>query len=258
MDRVVSKDGTTIAFDRMGEGPALILVGGAFNDRSTGAPLAAELAKHFTAVTYDRRGRGASGDTAPYAVDREVEDLEAIIAAVGGSAFVYGISSGAALALAAAAHGLPITRLGLFEPPFAVDDSRPPLEDFGERYTELTSTGRRGDAVELFMTKAVGLPAEAVEQMRSSSMWPALEGMAHTLAYDAAIMGDGSLPVEQLASVTVPTLVIESTKGPTWLHNAAQAVADALPNAQHRSLEGQFHDVPPAILVPVLEEFFAS
>lgn len=259
MNTVVSKDGTVIAFDRSGEGPATILVGGAFNDRSTGEPLATELASHFTVYTYDRRGRGESGNTAPYAVGREGEDLEALIMEAGGSAFVYGSSSGAALALTAAAHGLPIRKLALLEPPFTVDDSRPPPpEDLGTRYTELSLAGRRGEAVELFMTKAVGLPAEAVDQMRNAPMWPALEDMAHTLAYDAAIMGDGSLPTEQLASVTVPTLVIDSTESPAWLRRAAKAVAGALSNAQHRSLEGQFHDVPPAVLAPVLEEFFAG
>ncbi len=182
MNNVGSRDGTTIGFDRSGEGPPIVLVGGAFNDRSTAAPLAAQLEPRFTVFTYDRRGRGGSGDTAPYAVDREIEDLEALIADAGGSASVYGLSSGGVLALEAAARGLPITRLVVFEPPFIVEGSRPrPPEDLALQLSELASSGRRGDAVELFITKAVGLPVEAVEQMRNAPMWPGLEEVAHTL-----------------------------------------------------------------------------
>jgi alpha-beta hydrolase superfamily lysophospholipase len=260
MNTVRSADGTTIAFDRSGQGPPVILVGGAFNDRSTAAPLAAELDSEFTVFNYDRRGRGSSGDTSPYAVDREVEDLDALIAEAGGSGSVYGLSSGAALALEAAACGLPIDSLALFEPPFVVDGSRPrPPEDLRVQLSELTSSGRRGEAVELFVTTAVGLPAEAVAQMRNAPMWPGLEAVAHTLAYDTAVMGPGNaLPAERIASVTVPTLVIESAGSPEWLRSAAQAVADVLPHAQHRTLEGQFHDVAPEVLAPELEQFFAA
>jgi pimeloyl-ACP methyl ester carboxylesterase len=181
MNTTRSRDGTTIAFDRSGEGPPIILVGGAFTVRSSDAPLAEQLERHFTVFTYDRRGRGSSEDTAPYAVDREIEDLEALIVEAGGSATVYGKSSGAALALEAAARGLPITGLALFEPPFIVDDSRPrPPADLGSQLSELTSAGRRGDAVELFITKAVGLPVEAVAQMRTAPMWPGLEAQCAT------------------------------------------------------------------------------
>jgi pimeloyl-ACP methyl ester carboxylesterase len=259
---VTSKDGTAIAFDRVGEGPALILVGGAFQHRAIDprtAHLAELLAPDFTVFHYDRRGRGESGDTAPYAVEHEVEDLEALIAEAGGAAYVYGMSSGAALALEAAAHGLAIMRLALYEPPYIVDDTRPrPPENLGPRYTELSSAGRRGEAVELFMTMAVGIPAEVVAQMRHAPMWPALEGVAHTLAYDAAIMGDGSVPVERLASVTVPTLVIDGAKSEDFLQNGARAVAAALPNAQHRSLAGQAHDVAADALAPELAGFFTG
>jgi pimeloyl-ACP methyl ester carboxylesterase len=260
MNNVRSRDGTTIGFDRSGEGPPIVLVGGAFNDRSTAAPLAAQLEPRFTVFTYDRRGRGGSGDTAPYAVDREIEDLEALIAEAGGSASVYGLSSGGVLALEAAARGLPITRLVVFEPPFIVEGSRPrPPEDLALQLSELASSGRRGDAVELFITKAVGLPVEAVEQMRNAPMWPGLEEVAHTLAYDTAVVGPGNeVPTERLASVTVPTLVIDSTGSPEWLRRTAQAVADVLPNAHQRTLEGQFHDVAPEVLAPALQEFFAA
>lgn len=259
MKQVISKDGTAIAFDRSGEGSPIILVGGAFQHRLIDprtAQLAALLAPHFTVCHYDRRGRGDSGDTAPYAVEREVEDLETLIKEAGGSAFVYGMSSGAALALEAAARGLAITKLASYEPPFMVDDNRPRPPNLATQYTELTSSGRRGDAVELFMTKAVGMPVEAVAQMRKAPMWLALEAVAHTLAYDATIMGDGSLPTERVASVTVPTLVMDGGASPAWMRNGVQALVDVLPNAQRRTLEGQTHDVKPEVLAPVLTECF--
>src|SRR6266516_1541064 len=261
MKKVLSKDGTPIAFDRSGEGPAIILVGGAFTDRSQPilVQLAAFLAPHFTVFNYDRRGRGDSGDSAPYAVEREVEDIEALIVEAGGSAFVCGFSSGAALALAAARR-LAITKLALYVPPFIVDDSRPRLpEDFATQLTRLVSSGRRGDAAELFMTKAAEVPVEVVAQMRNAPFWPGVEAVAHTLIYDATIMGNNNaLPTERVASGAVPTLVIDGGASPGWMRNGAQAVAEALPNAQHRTLEGQTHNVAPDALAPVLEEFFVG
>ena len=259
VNKVQSKDGTTIAFDRVGDGPPIILVGGGSVDRSANAPLAALLAERFTVFNYDRRGRGSSGDTAPYAVEREIEDLEALINAAGGSASVYGTSSGAALALEAAASRLAITRLALWEPPFFVDDSRPrPPADTATTYTELVSAGRRGDAVEFFMAKVVGLPAEFVAEARNAPWWPAQEALAHTLAYDAMIMGDYSLPSERVASVTVPTLVIVGGASPAWMRSTARAVADILRYGQHCTLAGQEHNVAPEAIAPVLEEFFAG
>ncbi len=263
MRKVHSKDGTTIAFDQSGKGSPIILVGGAFQHRSIDprtAQLAALLAPHFTVFHYDRRGRGDSSDTAPYAVEREVEDLGALIAEAGESAFVFGMSSGGALALEAASRRLAITKLALYEPPFIVDDSRPRLpEDFATQLTELLSSGRRGDAAELFMTKAAEVPVEVVAQMRHAPFWPAVEAVAHTLIDDTTIMGDNNaLPTERVASVTVPTLVIDGGASPVWMRNAAQAAADALPNAQRRTLGGQTHDVAPEALAPVLEEFFAG
>jgi pimeloyl-ACP methyl ester carboxylesterase len=260
---VTSGDGTTIAFDRSGEGPALILVGGALATRRAAVPLAEALAPHFTVFGYDRRGRGDSGDTAPYAVEREVEDIAALIDEAGGSAFVFGHSSGAVLALHAAARGLAIPKLALHEPPFIVDDSRPPLlKDYVSRLDELLASGRRGDAVEYMMTRGVGTPAEAVAQMRQDAMWPALEAVAHTLAYDFTIMGDtvsGSpLPLRRWAAVTVPTLVMDGGASPAYLRNGVQALVDVLPNARRQTLEGQTHGVAPEVLVPVLRQFFAG
>ena len=259
MNNVTSSDGTIITFDRLGAGPPVILVCGGSVDRMSNAPLAALLAEHFTVFNYDRRGRGDSGDTAPYAVEREIEDIDAIITAAGGSACLYGSSSGAALALEATASGLAITKLALWEPPFIVGDSRPrPPADTAKTYTELVSAGRRGDAVEYFMAKVVGLPPEFVAYARTQPWWPAQEALAHTLAYDATIMGDYSLPTERVASVTVPTLVLAGGASFEWIGETAQAIVDLLPNGQRRTIEGQTHDIAAEALAPVLEQFFAA
>jgi pimeloyl-ACP methyl ester carboxylesterase len=266
MKKVTSKDGTPIAFDQSGEGEPVILVAGALGVRShpMTTHLAELLAPHFTVLNYDRRGRGDSGDTAPYAVQREVEDIEALIDEAGGSAFLYGISSGAVLALEAASR-LPskVKKLAMYEPPFFVDDSRAPLaKDYVRHLNDLVSSGRRGDAVEYFMTEAVGVPAEFLGQMRNQPMWPEMETVAHTLAYDGAIMGDNvsgnPLPAGQWASATSPTLVMDGGASPQWLRKAAQAIAEVLPNPQYRTLEGQTHGVEGEALAPVLVEFFGG
>lgn len=261
--KVRSSDGTTIAFERTGEGPAVILVGGALSDRSAAAQLTALLAPRFTVFAYDRRGRGDSGDTAPYAVQREVEDLGALVTEAGGAAFVFGHSSGAALALEAASRGVAISKLALYEPPYIVDGSRSRLpEDYTSHINELISSGRRGEAVEYFMTEGVNVPSEMIERMRRSPMWPALEGLAHTLPYDGMIMGDDMagkpLSPERWASVTIPALVMDGGASPAWARNAVQATVDALPNAQRRTLEGQTHGAAPEVLAPVLMEFFGG
>ncbi len=256
MNTVVSHDGTTIAFDRAGDGPAVIFLGAGPTDRNANAQLAGLLAPQFTVLNYDRRGRGDSGDTAPYAVDREYEDLEAVIDEAGGSAYVFGTSGGGILALEAAARGLAITKLAVWEPPYIVDDSRPPVpKDYKEQLTELLAAGRRGDMIELFLTQVVGLPAEFVAPMRQSPFWPSMEAVAHALIYDAIIVGDFSLPIGRVATVKVPTVVIDGGQTP-WLSNAAEAVATALPDAQRRTLEGQPHNVDAAAIAPALADFF--
>ena len=263
MNTVTSGDGTTIAFDRSGEGPPLVLVGGALSDRSAAGSLTEALAPRFTVIAYDRRGRGDSGDTAPYAVEREIEDLEALVAEAGGSAFVFGHSSGAALALEATARGLPVTKLALYEPPFIVDDGHEPLpDDYVERLTELAASGRRGDAVEYFLTSGPGVPPEVVAGMRSEPFWAGMEKIAHTLAYDGAVMGDTMsgrpLPADRWASVTVPTLVMDGDQSPDWARNSVAALADLLPNAERRSLGGQDHGAASEVLAPVLVEFLLA
>jgi pimeloyl-ACP methyl ester carboxylesterase len=260
---VISKDGTTIAFDRTGEGPSVIVVGGAMSTAAAARPFAAEMSSRFTMVPYDRRGKGDSGDTPPYAVDREIEDLQALIAEVGGSAFVFGHSSGAALSLEAAARGAVITRLALYEPPFITDGSRPPLpDDYVTHLDDLTAADRRGNAIEYFMTVGVGMPAEAVAPMRDAPMWPSLEAVAHTIPYDARVMGDHMsgkpLPTDEWSSVTQPTLVMDGGESPAWIRHSARSLAEILPNAQHRTLEGQTHEVAPDVLAPTLTEFFSA
>ena len=258
MVNVASKDGTVIAYEKSGKGPAVVVVGGVLGDRTQQAPLAALLAEHFTVYNFDRRGHGESGFTPPYAVEREIEDLAAIIAQAGGSACVYGTSGCAALSLLAAAQGLPITKLALWEPPYIINSSRPPVPgDYRAQLSKMLASGRRGDMIELFMTQAVGMPAEFVAQMRSAPWWSAQEALADTLIYDATIMGDYSLPTKQAASVKVPTLVIDGGETP-WLSYAAQRLAETVPNAQRRTLKGQPHNVDPAAIAPVLAEFFAA
>ena len=262
MHRTVSKDGTPIAFDRSGSGPALILVDGALCYRASGpsGPLAALLAQHFTVFTYDRRGRGDSGNTSPYAVEREVEDIDALIKEAGGNAFVYGVSSGAVLALEAARRGLAITRLALYEAPFIVDDTRPPIPaDFLARLNEAIASGRRTDAVKAFM-KLVGVPAVFVALMRFLPAWPKLTAVAHTLPYDITLVQDYErgtpLPAGQWAVATMPALVMDGGKSPAWMRNAMRALAGVLPNATYRTLPGQTHMLSAKAVTPPLVEFF--
>jgi len=266
MNTVLSSDGTTIAYDRDGAGPPLILVGGAFQHRAIDERterLAALLAGDFTVYHYDRRGRGGSGDTAPYAREREIEDLAALIGQAGGPALVFGNSSGAPLALDAAAQGVAISKLALYEPPFVVDRSRPPVgEDYLDRLTKLLVEGHRGEAVELFLTEAAGVPAEFVAGMAQAPVWADFEAVAHTLRYDALFM-DGTLtgrplPGGRWASVTVPVLVIDGGASPEYMHNAASTLADLLPDTGRHTIEGQLHDVDPVLLAPVLREFFTN
>jgi pimeloyl-ACP methyl ester carboxylesterase len=265
MEKVHSEDGTAIAFDRSGEGPALILVGGAFEQRALDtetAKLAALplLAQHFTVFHYDRRGRGESTDTQPYAVEREIEDIEALINEAGGSAFVFGISSGAALAMEAAIKlGSKVKKLAMYEAPYNSDEAaRQAWTDYRKQLKELLAADRRGDAVVLFMM-LVGMPAEHVPEVRQYPMWPMFEGVAPTLAYDAAALGeDISVPTERAAGVTVPALVMDGAASYPFMHVAAVALADAMPYGQHRTLEGQTHEVAAEAIAPVLVAFFTD
>ena len=259
MPTVTSRDGTSIFYDRLGDGPPVVLVTGGSVDRSSNAGLAAELAgRGFTAYNYDRRGRGPSGDTPPYAIEREIEDIAAVIEVAGGRAHLYGSSSGAGLAMHAAAAGLPVARLALWEPPYSVG-GRPDLpDDTASVYRELVDAGRRGDAVEYFMAKVVGLPPEFVANARQAPWWAQQEALAHTLAYDATIMGDYTLPTVIARAITVPTLIVDGGASFGFLGETADALAKLIPGAQRATLEGQEHNVDPAALAPVLTRFFTA
>ncbi|AWS40313.1 alpha/beta fold hydrolase [Streptosporangium sp. 'caverna'] len=260
MPTVTSADGTTIAYERTGSGPALVLVDGAMCYRGAGPmrSLAALLQGAFTVYAYDRRGRGESSDTMPYAVAREVEDLRALIAQAGGEAHVYAISSGAALALATAAAGPGITKLALYEPPFMAEvEDGTRIKEYTRRLHELLDAGHRGDAVALFMTY-VGVPAQAVAGIRAQPGWAMLEAIAPTLAYDDEVLAGGGVPRDLTATISVPALVLAGGASPQSLQRAAKATADALPTAEHRTLDGQTHDVAPHALAPVLAEFFGA
>jgi pimeloyl-ACP methyl ester carboxylesterase len=254
VNRVTSADGTSIAFERSGTGPALIMVDAAGNYRDF-RPLRAPvelLAAHFTVYVYDRRGRGASTDTLPYAVEREIDDLAALIAEAGGSAYVHAMSSGSLLALHAAASGLAIPKLALFEPPIEPNEAPAGETDFTTELAELVAAGRRRDAVEFFH-RGIGVPEEVMAQM-TPPVWAALEAVAPTLVYDCIISDAMSLAL--IRSVTVPTLVIDSQGSSGELTAMAATVAEALPNSTRRSLAGEWHGVPDEALAPVLTGFF--
>lgn len=263
MQTVTSKDGTTIAFDKTGDGPPLILVGGATATRAAAVEVAGALAEHFTVYAYDRRGRGDSGDKQPYAVEREIEDIAAVIDAAGESTYVFGHSSGAVLALRAAASGLDIAKLAVYEPPFILDDSRPPLpDDYTDHLDELIAAGRNEDALAYFMRVAVRIPDEYIEGMKDSPMWESSVAVAHTIAYDGRIMGDTMsgkpLSPEPWNVIAIPTLVMDGGSSEPFMHNGARSLAGHIPNAQHRTLEGQDHGPADDVLVPELAKFFAG
>ncbi|MCM3630592.1 alpha/beta hydrolase [Paenibacillus glycanilyticus] len=268
MNIVISKDGTKIAYDKTGHGPALVLVAGAFSYRKFPGQLelADMLSTRYTVYNYDRRGRGESGDAASYAIEREIEDLNAMIEAAGGSAYVWGLSSGAVLALEAAASGSNITRLALHEPPFIVkaEDPKPP-SDFTEYVGKLIADDRRADAIKYFMTKGMGAPSFIIPMMRiMPGVWSRLMAVAHTLPYDAALLkgyvGGQALPRNKWNHVTVPTLVLEGTESPASLRHAAQQTAEVLPNAQLISKKGLGHTkkLHATMVARELSSFFAS
>lgn len=264
MKTVTSKDGTTIAFDQWGAGPVVILVDGALQYRAFDqgmAQLAELLASRFTVIHYDRRGRGDSTDTQPYALEREIEDIEAIIDEIGGSASLYGISSGAALAMEAAI-ALPdkVQKLALYEAPYNDD---PPAQETWRAYVrelrELLAADRKGDAVGHFMM-FVGASAVDVEGIRQTPMWPLWESIGHTLAYDhiAALGEDAAVPTDRAAKVAMPALVMDGGASFPFMHTTALALAKAMPHGQHRTLEGQTHEVAAEAIAPALIEFFKA
>jgi pimeloyl-ACP methyl ester carboxylesterase len=265
---VTSKDGTVIAYERSGAGPTMILVSAALSDRSDAAKLGRLLARDFTVINYDRRGRGASTDRPPFTVMREVEDIEALIDAGDGSAHLFGSSSGAVLALEAASQlGPKVRGLFMYEPPFIIDDSHPPIpDDLALQIQNLVSANRRNDALKLFFTRAMGIPSVFVTMMRLLMPgWSKMAGMAHTIPYDlAALAGTQTgrnLPVHRWLSNTSPTQVTVGGKSQACFHHGAKALAGALPNGQYRSLEGRNHSavmMAPQAVAAAIIGFFLS
>ena len=260
MNKAISKDGTVIAYERSGQGPALILVDGALCSREFGSmpKVAALLSPHFTVYVYDRRGRGESGDTLPYAKEREVEDIAALINEAGGSASLVGASSGGALALQAAASGLPIRKVVAYEPPYVHEGESGGAEHQRELERRIAA-GDRGGAVKYFMRSMVGVPAPFVVMMQLMPwIWRKMKRVAHTLPYDTAVMTEFKIPRARLASIKVPVLAMHGSKTDDRLAKAARAVADSVPGAEHRTLAGQTHNVSPKVLVPAVIEFLGK
>ena len=255
---VTSRDGTTIAYERSGSGPALILIDGALCSRGFGPSpkLAALLARHFTVYAYDRRGRGQSGDRQPYSPAREVDDIETLVEAAGGSAFLLGLSSGAALALEAAASRPGIRKVVAYEPPYVDDNGRAGGDAHEGQLKRLLAAGDRGGAVKYFMKDMVGAPSAIVVVMRLMPwIWRKLQAVAHTLPYDAAVMTGFRIPRARFASIRVPVLVMNGTKTDSRLKAAARAIASVVPGGQHRELAGQTHNVKADVLTPPVVEF---
>jgi pimeloyl-ACP methyl ester carboxylesterase len=257
--RVVSKDGSQIGFTRVGNGPALVIVSGALAHRALNGDtaLVRKLADHFSVYTYDRRGRGESSDTKPYAVDREIEDLEALIDHAGGKAYVYGVSSGAALALQAAAKlgAAKVSKLAVYEPPYGQ-----PQRDFTaqkEGVKERVRTGQPGDAAAFFLS-AIGTPSNVLEGMKSSPDWEAIKRFDFTLAYDFDVLGDGRVPEDIVKAIGIPTLVMAGEKSMDFMHPTATRIASLIPDAQRTTLKGQTHQVAAEAVAPVLIEFLGN
>jgi pimeloyl-ACP methyl ester carboxylesterase len=264
MSEVSSADGTRISYDSVGDGPPLILVAGATQYRAvdTTTPELQRLLADggYRVINYDRRGRGESGDTLPYAPEREFEDLGALVAAAGGEAGVFGMSSGAILAVEAAARGVPMSKLVVYEPPCLLDSDGPePIDDYVETLEGFTEAGKPGDAMAYFLEVVGDMPPEAIEQFRASPAWPAFEAVGHTIAYDGRIMDPFSkgepIPSGRWDSATQPTLVIAGGDSPEWMQRAAAKVAEALPAGEVRVLPGQTHQFDPAALAPAMLEF---
>ncbi len=255
MEKVQSADGTTIAYDRRGEGPALLMVPGAFCDRKSFRSLAACLEPDFSVYLYDRRGRGDSSDAGAYAVEREVEDLEAVVSATGGSAYVFGHSSGAALALEAAAAGVDIRRLAAYEPPYAGEGG--PTPELADDLRRLAASGHRDEAAALFL-RTTGAPPEVIDMIKAGPNWPGMLAIAHTLTYDVTLCNGGVAPVDRLAKIPARTLALAGGAGSGWAVEAAHTIAATVPDASFQILAGQGHGAADEVLAPILRGFFTA
>jgi pimeloyl-ACP methyl ester carboxylesterase/uncharacterized protein YndB with AHSA1/START domain len=259
MNTVTSKDGTQIAFEKTGNGPVVILVDGAFCSKDFGPTpkLVPVLANNFTVISYDRRARGDSSDTQPYSVQREIEDIEALINVVGATASLYGVSSGAVLCIEAVASGLPVKKLVIFEPPYYTDSRRnEPPSDAERQLNQMIAEGRKKDAVKFYLRKVIGVPAIVPFILRLTPNWSKMIANANSLPYDAAVMGNFKVPKNVLASINIPVMVIASAKSPQSLRKPSQVVAELLSAGKYKILKGQIHNVSPKTLVPELVKFF--
>ena len=259
IERVISADGTAIAYEPGGSGPPLVIVNGALSDRRSVAQLRPLLEPSFTVIGYDRRGRGDSGDSATYAPEREIEDLRVVCGGLARPPFVYGHSSGGVLALEAALHGLPMAALALYEPPYIIPGSRtPPGADLADRLERMVAAGKRGEALRLFLDEGIQLPEPVVDDLEASAGWPPMLALAHTLPYDLRVTGDGTIPGERLARLRIPTLVLSGGASPRWMRDSVAALVSAIPGGSHVVVPGQTHSAAPELLAPRLEAFFAA
>lgn len=252
---VTSADGVTLAYERSGSGPALVIVNGALSTRQTGAPLAPLLDPDFTLYRYDRRGRGESSDAAASRPENEIQDLAAIVAATGETPFVFGQSSGAAIVLEAAASGVAMRGVVVNEPPYVPGPGT--ATETAAELAALAADGRRDEAVELFMHGS-GIPEAIIEQTRASPAWPSLLALAPTLAYDVRVLNEGVVPADRLAAITCPVLATTGSLSPPWAAASVRAVAEAVSDGEWRVLEGQAHNVAPDVLASVLRERFLA
>ncbi|HEY0678452.1 MAG TPA: alpha/beta hydrolase [Chitinophagaceae bacterium] len=258
---VISRDTTPIAYEKSGKGPNLILVNGALSYRKSKGvkELVNKLATDFTVTSYDRRGRGESGDTKPYRVEKEIQDIEALIDELGGSAYLFGVSSGAALALLAAKNPGQdkISKLALYEPPFGFASvmGQKEYDDEKKKINEFVNAGKPGDAITVFF-QSLGTPPEQIEAMKKSPDWKEMESVGHTLVYDFEILGDGNIPVDLAKNVYVPTLIMDGEKSFDFMHTTADTLVKTIPNAKRKTLKNQTHELSPDVIAPVLKEFF--
>jgi acyltransferase len=257
-ETVISADGTPITFERCGEGPPLVLIGGGLNNKEMWGKLRGLLSDEFTVLNYDRRGRGQSGDRnqGQYTVDLEIADLEAVIGAAGEPCFVFSNCTGGMIAVHAAARGVPMAKLGMYEPPFAA----PKVPDgYMDQLKGLIAAGRRGDAVTLFFQDFVGFPDEVIERLSRHPIWEAFEAQAPTLIYDCTLSIDnGSIPFDLLPAISVPTLVVDGGDSPPWILQACETIARHVPGGRHFRVEGESHLINQEATAPLLKEFFLS
>jgi pimeloyl-ACP methyl ester carboxylesterase len=253
VDTVVSADGTAIAFEAAGKGPAVVIVGGALSTRRSASGLARILESRFAVYSYDRRGKGDSGDTPPYAVEREIEDLRAVSLVAGSSACVYGEGTGAAIALEAAERGVPMSKIAVYDPPYRIDSAADHNEAIAARIDDALDHGHPEEALEIFVEDST---PDTLSYMKRAPYWPGMVRLAHTLRYDFALARDGAVPPERFAAVGVPTLVMNGGDSPSWEDKTVEAIVRSIPGAERLTIGGQDEQVEASTIAPFLLDFF--